>query len=325
MSVIIIGTGNWGSTLAGLINPSQQVRMWCENEEWARRTRSRLKEVAGGDRGNIRVEIAFEAKFAPEDIVLLVIPSSVVAPVARQIREHVGGGEYPTIVTASKGLDRETFRTMSQVIADEVPGATVAVISGPNIAREIADGRPAKAMIGCDNVNHLIRLARTLGSDRLHLEMTRETVDLELCAAMKGVFAIGSGVIAGRELGANFMGLLLTYGMREIEAISRFLGISNRHVYGIAGLGDLVATCFSPDSRNYRLGELLARGASLQEALDEVQMVVEGAMTASAVSEMAALRLPLPLFAAIARIVESPSDEALNHFEQILLDYPGQV
>lgn len=325
MSVIIIGTGNWGSTLAGLINPDQQVRMWCENDEWAERTRARLKEVAGADRGNVSVEIAFEAKLTPDDVVLLVIPSSVVAAVARQIRKHVPDGKYPTIVTASKGLDRETFRTMSQVIAEEIPGATVAVISGPNIAREIADGRPAKAMIGCDNVNHLIRLAKTLRSERFHLEMTRETVDLELCAAMKGVFAIGSGIIAGRELGSNFMGLLLTYGMREIEAISRFLGISNRHVYGIAGLGDLVATCFSPDSRNYRLGELLALGASLQKALDEVQMVVEGAMTASAVSEMAALRLPLPLFAAIARIVESPSEAALDNFEQILLDYPGQV
>ncbi len=325
MSVIIIGTGNWGSTLAGLINPQQQVRMWCENDDWARRTQARLKEVAGATGGNVSVEIAFEKKFSPDDIVLLVIPSSVVAVVARQIRDHVGDGKYPTIVTASKGLDRETFRTMSQVIADEIPGATVAVLSGPNIAREIANGRPAKAMIGCDNVNHLIRLAKALRSDRFHLEMTRETVDLELCAAMKGVFAIGSGVIAGRELGSNFMGLLLTYGMREIEAISRFLGISNRHVYGIAGLGDLVATCFSPDSRNYRLGELLARGASLQEALDEVQMVVEGAMTASAVSEMAALRLPLPLFAAIARIVEAPSAEALDHFEQILLNYPGQA
>ena len=323
MSVIIIGTGNWGSTLAGLINPEQPLRMWCQDEAWVERTRGLLSHVTGGQRGGIEVEVAFTTSLSPDDVVLMVLPSSQVANVGRRLRSEVNGPPYPTIVTASKGLERETFRTMSRVISAIIPEATVAVLSGPNIAREIADGLPAKAMLGCEDVNVLLRLARVLGSPRFRLEMTRDTVDLELCAAMKGVFAIGAGVITGRRLGANFMGLLMTYGMREIREIGTFLGISANHVYGIAGLGDLVATCFSPDSRNYRLGELLARGTPLQRALDEVHMVVEGAMTASAVSEMAALRLPVPLFSAIARVIESPGEEAIKLFERTLLDYPG--
>ena len=319
--VVIIGTGNWGSTLAGLINPEQQVALWCQSPEWIEKTRKALAQTAGGQQPNIRLELAFSRKLTGDDIAIVVVPSSQVGAVARAIRG--AGPPYPAIVTASKGLERETFRTMSQVISANLPEACVAVLSGPNIAAEIAAGRPAKAMLGCEDVNVLLRVAKALCSERFWLDMTREKVDLELWAAMKGVFAIGAGVITQRQMGANFMGLMLTFGLREIARVARFLGISTSHVFGIAGLGDLVGTCFSPDSRNYRLGELLAANVPLQEALDRVGMVVEGAMTASAVSEMAALRLPVPLFAAIANIVEHPCEESIRTFERTLLEYPG--
>jgi len=322
MSLVIIGSGNWGATLAGLVNPEQPVRLWTRGPELLEPARQALKRTAGGKRSSITVEPAFTSPLRSEDVLIVVIPSSEVSGVAEQIRQSVAP-PYPTIVTASKGLERATFRTMSQVISAILPEATVAVLSGPNIAKEIAEGRPAKTMLGCTDVKVLLRIAKMLRSDRFHLDMTRDKVDLELCAAMKGVFAIGAGVVAGRKLGSNYMGLLLTFGLSEISQIARFLGISTDHVFGIAGLGDLVATCFSPDSRNYRLGELLARGLTLNKALVEVQMVVEGAMTASAVSEMAALRLRLPLFAAIANIVEHPSDQAFEQFERCLLEYTG--
>ena len=322
MSIVIIGSGNWGTTLAGLVSPKHKVRLWCQSAELVAPARQALKSVAGADRASTVVEVAFTSPLAADDIVMVVVPSSQVGSVAQKIRDHCRP-PYPVIVTASKGLERATFRTMSQVIAATLPEAKVAVLSGPTIAREIAAGRPAKLVLGCDDVHLLLHLARMLRSDRLHLDMTRDTVDVELCAAMKGVFAIGSGVIAGRKLGCNYLGLLLTYGLKEIRDIARFLGISSAHVFGVAGLGDLVTTCFSPDSRNYRLGELLATGVPLQDALARVQMVVEGAMTASAVSEMATLRLQVPLFAAIAGIVEGPSEQALTHFERVLMDYPG--
>ncbi len=321
MGVVIIGTGNWGSTLAGLVNPQQPLRMWCESAAWISRTRDHLAAVAGANRPGITIELAFSTPLTADDVVLVVVPSSQVDSVSQRLKQ--AGPPYPVIVTASKGLERETFRTMSQVIKSIIPEATVAVLSGPNIAKEIADGRPAKALIGCENVTALLRAARSLRSDRFRLDMTRDTVDLELCAAMKGVFAIGAGVIAQRKMGANFVGLLMTFGLREIAEVGKFLGISSSHVFGITGLGDLVTTCFSPDSRNFRLGELLAANVPLQESLDRVGMVVEGAMTASTVSEMAVLRLPVPLFSAIARIVEQPGEASIREFEQTLLEYPG--
>jgi len=323
MGVVIIGTGNWGSTLAGVVNPKQPVRMWCESADWIDRTKEYLKEVVGADRPGITVEVAFSSKLSADDVAIIVVPSSQIAAVAEQIKQV--GKPYPILVTASKGLERKTFRTMSQVMQEVLPDATVAVLSGPNIAKEIADGRPAKAVIGCENVTALLHTAKALRSDRLWLDMTRDTVDLELCAAMKGVFAIGAGVIMQRKMGANFMGLMMTFGLREIAEVGKFLGVSSAHIFGITGLGDLVGTCFSPDSRNYRLGELLAAGVPLQEALDRVGMVVEGAMTASAVSEMAVLRLPVPLFTAIAQIVEQPGEESIRKFERTLLEYPGGV
>lgn len=321
MGVVIIGTGNWGATLSGLVNPSQPLRMWCESAEWIGRTKDRIKSIVGADRPGITIELAFSSRLSPDDVVMIVVPSSQIVPVARRIKES--GPPYPILVTASKGLERETFRTMSQVIKEILPDATVAVISGPNIAKEIANGRPAKAVIGCDNVTALLKAAKALRSERFWLDMTRDTVDLELCAAMKGVFAIGAGVVTQRRMGANFMGLMMTFGLREISEVGKFLGISSSHVFGIAGLGDLVGTCFSPDSRNFRLGEFLAGGVPLQDALDRVGMVAEGAMTAAAVSEMAALRLPVPLFSAIAQIVEYPGEESIRKFERTLLEYPG--
>lgn len=324
MAIVIIGSGNWGSTLVGLINPAEPVRLWCESADLIEPARQALTKIAGASRVRTTIEPAFATPVTGDDIVVVVVPSSQVAHVAGQIREHCQPA-YPAIVTASKGLERNTLRTMSQVISAIIPEATVAVLSGPTIAREIADGRPAKLVLGCDNVHILLRLAQSLASDRMYLDMTRDTVNVELCAAMKGVFAIGAGVIAGRGMGCNDMGLLLTYGIKEMSNLARFMGMSTDHVFGIAGLGDLVATCFSPDSRNYRLGKLLAAKVPLKEAAARVQMTVEGAMTAAAVSEMAALRIQVPLFSAIAGVVGTPSDETLRQFEQTLFDYPGGV
>ena len=322
MGIVIIGSGSWGTTLAGLFNPQHPVRLWCRSQELIEPTRSALKKTAGADRVSITVETSFASSLSREDIVIVAVPSANIIEVSQKIRDACKP-PYPILVSASKGLERTTFRTMSQLIASVLPEATVAVLSGPNISKEIAAGRPAKAVLGCENVDALLNLAKALSSDRLHLDMTRDKVDVELCASMKGVFAIGAGIIDGRKMGANFVGLLLTYGLREISELSRFLKISTEHVFGVAGLGDLVATCFSPDSRNFRLGQLLAGGTTIKEALSKVEAVAEGAMTANAVAEMAALRLRLPLFAAIAGVVENPTDAAFAKFERLLLDYPG--
>lgn len=321
MSIVIIGSGNWGTTLAGLFNPQHPVRLWCQSPEFVEPARSNLQKTAGTRERSITLEVAFSSPLTADDIVVMVVPSAAVCDVARRIRES--GPPHPLVVTASKGLERATFRTTSQMVSAVLPEATVAVLSGPNISKEIAGGRKAKAVLGCEDVNALLRLAEALSSDRLHLDMTRDKVDVELCAAMKGVFAIGAGVIAQRKLGANYMGLLLTYGLKEISELARFLKISTEHVFGVAGLGDLIATCFSMDSRNVRLGQMLADGTAVKDALVKVEQVVEGAMTATAVSEMAALRLRLPLFAAIAALIEDPSEAALERFERTLLEYPG--
>lgn len=322
MSIVVIGGGSWGTTLAAMFNPEHPVRLWCKSADLVPAAREVVRNVAGSNIREVTVEVAFASPLSCDDIVIVAVPSAYVTEVCEQIRK-VCPPPYPPLVTASKGLERHTFRTTSQLISAVLPEAHVAVLSGPNISKEIAAGRPAKAVLGCEDVPLLLKLAGALSSDRLHVDMTRDKVDVELCAAMKGVFAIGAGVIAGRKMGANFMGLLLTYGLKEISELSRFLKISTEHVFGVAGLGDLVATCFSPDSRNYRLGQMLAGGTTVQEALKQLEAVSEGAMTAAAVTEMAALRLRLPLFAAIAGLVENPQEASLQRFEHVLLEYPG--
>lgn len=322
MSIVIIGAGSWGTTLSGLFNPAYPVRLWCRSPEELEPARAAVARTAGCDQRKITVEVSFSSPLSAEDAVVIVVPSANVVEVARQI-DTTCPRPLPRLVTASKGLEKNTFRTTSQVVSALLPDAVVAVLSGPNISREIAAGRPAKAVLGCEDVNTLLKLTEMLSSDRFYLDMTRDKVDVELCAAMKGVFAIGAGVINQRKMGSNFMGLLLALGLREISELSGFLKISTEHVFGIAGLGDLVATCFSPDSRNYRLGQMLASGVTVDEARRRVEAVVEGAVTAQTVAEMAALRLRLPLFAAIAAIVHDPSEAAFEQFERTLLEYPG--
>lgn len=322
MNIVIIGAGSWGTALAGLVNSDQSIRLWCRSESSLSEVRGKLERTAGVAQRNVVVEPLFSSSLSADDIVILAVPSAQMTTIVQQLSQQLTP-PYPLIVSAAKGQQRSTFRTMSQVVNECMPEAMVAVLSGPNIAKEIAAGQPAKAVLGCTDVKSLVRLAGAVASDRFYLEMTRDVIDVELCAAMKGVFAIGAGIIVQRDWGTNFMGLLIAYGLQEISRVAGFLGISTNHVYGVAGVGDLVATCFSRDSRNFRLGYRLSEGETLEQALADVKMVAEGAMEAELITEMMSLRIKLPLFEALARIVQNPTQESFHNFKRILLEYPA--
>ncbi len=227
------------------------------------------------------------------------------------------------VVSASKGLEQPGFKTNSCVLREELPHCKIGAISGPTIAREVGQGMPAKAVLAAYDVETLTQIKCALDNPVLKFELSLRVVEVEFCAALKGVIAIGAGIADGLNLGKNFMGLLLTYGMQEFMELGRFLGISTHQMLGIAGLGDLITTCWSTNSRNHRFGCLLAKKVPVKQALSEVGMVVEGIRVAKDVAQLVNLNVQVEIFNAIAAVIDEPSDETLAAFVKVVSEYRG--
>jgi glycerol-3-phosphate dehydrogenase (NAD(P)+) len=210
---------------------------------------------------------------------------------------------------------------MGQLLQETIPESPVTVLSGPNIARELATGLPSKAVLASHNLTALTRVSRILSNKTLTFELSRDIEGVELCAALKGVIAVGVGIADGLALGNNMIALLMTYGLREFVEIADFLEIRHKTVYGIAGLGDLITTCISPNSRNRRFGRLLGQGLAVDQALSEVGMVVEGVQMARTVVEMGDLNICIPLFTTIAKVLFEGTTNLRDEFVRCLIQY----
>ena len=303
--IVIIGAGNWGTTLAIECSARFPVRLWTRHAAEAaelERCRENRRFLAGHPlpRG-ILVEQAFASELEPLDWIFLVVPSVAMPELCMSLQTRIHPGQV--IINASKGVVRETLTTMSELVAQRLPSARVVSLTGPTIAREIANGEPARAVLSCLDVGTLLELKRELTLPHLSFEMSRDVEGAELCAALKGMVAILVGISDGLGYHANMQATIMTYGLREFRVISKFLGIHENTVYGLSGMGDLITTCISPESRNRRFGRLLAQGKTLEAALAEVGMVVEGVSMAKTIREMAHFNLDIPLFRCLAEIL----------------------
>lgn len=316
MSLVILGSGNWGSALATVLAPGAEVVLWTRSDSKGGPT------PRDGSSGTIVRERMYSRPLSEDDILIIAVPSAAIRDVGQQLSDHLGKTSI-TIVSASKGLSQPGFRTMSQVLLEALPHCRVAVLSGPNIASEVGAGKPAKAVLAAYDVACLTQLRKELDNDTLKFELSLCAVEVEFCAALKGVIAIAVGIADGLDLGRNFVGLLLTYGIHEFMAVGQFLRISTHEVLSIAGLGDLITTCWSTESRNYKFGRLLARQVPSAKALKEVGMVVEGVRVATDIAGLASLNVAVEIFGSVAAVIENPSKENLDRFVQTVLEYRG--
>ena len=322
MKIVVLGAGNWGTTLACLFADNNDVSLWTRTKEHAEsinQNRENIKNLKGiklPDR--VKAAYKFDQKINNDDIVLIAVPSNQVRPVLQELKKHLNG---QIIVSASKGFEHQSFKTISEVINDEITDSPVIVLSGPNIAREIAEGKPTKSVLASMDIASAAKVAKVFKNNCLSFEVCSDIKGVELCAALKGIIAIGVGISEGLELGKNFTGLILTYGLKEFKAISEFLGITEKTIYGIAGLGDLIATCLSTNSRNWRFGNLIGRGMDRNTALQEVGMVVEGVQMAKTIVELEELNISIPLFNTISRIIFEPNGDNKEKFIKCLTNY----
>jgi glycerol-3-phosphate dehydrogenase (NAD(P)+) len=324
MKLVVLGSGNWGLTLALLFSEKNRVYIWAKNEQEALIARENLEQSKIGNKTNIIVDVKYARPLTAEDVLIVAVPSGVLPVVAQELSNFIKGCPL-TVISASKGLVQPGFKTISQVLHEKLHQCHIGVITGPTIANEVMASKPAKAVLAAQDVECLLRLKEVFQNQLLHFELSLNVKEVEFCASLKGIIAVAAGIADGLGHGKNFMGLLLTYGLHEILAIGKFLGIATEQVLSIAGLGDLIATCLSEDSRNHRFGELMAQKTPTEEALKEVGMVVEGVRGAQDITALATLNLSLPLIYSIAQVIQLPTEESLNNFVNTVLDYKGAL
>lgn len=306
-SVGVVGAGAWGTALAQTLRlAGRRVVLWAREAETVADINARQVNTAflPGISLDPGLKATGElAEIAGQDIVLMVAPAQHVRAVARDMRPHLRPGQ-PFVVCA-KGIERDTGKLMGEVIAETLPDVTQAALSGPSFAADVARGLPAALTIACAREDLGRHLAESLGYRQLRLYWSSDLVGVELGGAVKNVLAIAAGIVDGKGLGASAHAALVTRGFAELRRFGLALGARGETLMGLSGLGDLVLTCGSPQSRNMSLGRALGQGRSLDEVLGERRAVTEGVFTAAAVVRLARAKgVEMPIAEAVNAIVD---------------------
>ncbi len=302
--IIIIGSGNWGTTLAKIFSQNNKIYLWTiDKEEAAEINKTRESKFLPNVKlpENIIVEKKFSRKIEKNDIVITAIPSRAIEGLTEEFIEN--NTEKFIILNASKGVEHSTLKTVWETVMVKLPKVQFANLSGPTIASELADGLPAKAILAAPDIALLFKLQKKLDNDLLKFEFSRDIKGVELASALKGLIAITVGIADGFGFKTNVFGIIMTYGVHEFVTIMKFLGVYHKTAYSIAGMGDLITTCISENSRNRKFGKLLAQGHSTEEALNKVGMVVEGVSMAKTINKLAKFNLSIPLISCVTRII----------------------
>jgi glycerol-3-phosphate dehydrogenase (NAD(P)+) len=307
VKVVVVGGGSWGSAFAALLaDLRHEVTLACRDAEQARaiaETGRNPRYLPEADLSRVTATTVTDAPLAGAELACVAVPS-------RAFREVVAALEGTSpVLSLTKGLDPGSGLRLSEVVR----GRPVAVLSGPNHAEEIARCLPAAAVIASEDGALAVELQHALMSPRFRVYVNSDLVGIELCAASKNVIALAAGGVDGWGFGDNAKAALITRGLAEMARLGEACGARAESFAGLAGMGDLVATCYSGYSRNRRAGELIARGHTAEEAEREIGMVVEGLTTAPALDGLAGrVGVELPITHAVRRVLEGtdPADLA---------------
>ena len=308
MKLTVLGAGCWGLTLAWLLTDNfEKVPVWgrhvdLSEELLTKKSVSKPLEIKLKDK--VEVTSDLEAAVKDAEVILLVVATSGIREVSKNLAK-IGLSENQILVNTSKGLELPSLMRMSEVIKQEIPNVNLAILSGPTLAKEVLMGCPTAASVACGNMDtaRFIQEKLTVPS-KFRLYTNDDVIGVELGGSLKNVIAIASGFAGALNLGDNCKGTLLTRGMAEIVRISVALGAKPATLYGLSGMGDLIATCSSPLSRNYTVGSMIGKGKKIDDILKELGSVAEGVKTSKAVCELAKkLNIEVPISSAIYEAV----------------------
>ena len=290
MRVAVVGAGSWGTTVAGLTCHNADTLLWARRKELADELNAdhtnsaylpdiRLPEA-------LRCSCDLEEAVSAADVVVMAVPSHGFRDVLVEVAEHAR--PWVPVLSLTKGLEQGTQKRMTEVINEVLPDHPAGVLTGPNLAREVAVGHPAAAVVAMAD-RRIARALRPLFAGPSFLVFTNlDIIGCEVAAVVKNVLAIAAGMVDGMGFGDNTKATLLTRGLTEMTRLGVALGGQPLTFSGLAGMGDLIATCSSSKSRNHTVGEELGKGRPLDEIVGEMKMVAEGVKSSKVVMALAA-------------------------------------
>ncbi len=314
MRLVVLGAGSWGTTVAALVAGRHPTVLWARNREVAleiegqRTNRLYLGEVRLPD--GLTATDDLEKAVARAELLIVGVPSHGFRSTLEAAQPHLP--PWVPVVSLTKGLERDSLLRMTQIVKEVLPGHPAAALTGPNIAKEIIGGQAAASVIATEDLDVAAELQQVLRRGLLRIYTNHDVIGCELGGALKNVVAIACGVAQGLSVGDNTRAAVMTRGLAELTRLGVAMGGEAATFAGLAGMGDLVATCISPHSRNRYVGEQLGAGRSLDEILAEMTMVAEGVNTAVTVHDLAGRHgIEMPVCDEIYRVVAgviSPTD-----------------
>jgi len=296
--ISIVGAGAWGTTLSILAAENKHdVVLWSFEEDVAKDIKDTRenKKYLGGFQLPQNVDVTLDLKKAAEsEIIIFATPSQYLRDTLQNIARFIKKGSV--IASAVKGLEIETQKTMSTMIKEELPAIDIAVISGPNISKEIARGLPAATVAASNNIETAKVIQKALNSNRFRVYTNTDVVGVEIGGALKNIIAIASGVADGLMLGNNAKSALMVRGLAEIMRLGVALGGRGETFSGLSGVGDLITTCSSTLSRNHHVGVEIAKGRKLKDIIVKMYDVAEGVPTTKAARELSRkVKIEMPI------------------------------
>jgi glycerol-3-phosphate dehydrogenase (NAD(P)+) len=287
--VAVVGAGSWGTTVAALASRNTPTVLWARRPELAdeiARDHRNSEYLAGFDLPpELEVTSSLDEAVSGADVLVMGVPSHGMRETLRRLAAHVR--PWVPVLSLAKGLEVGTHLRMTQVVAEELPGHPVGVLTGPNLAQEILAGHAAATVVAFSD-DHIAReLQRIFSGELFRVYTNPDVVGCEVGGALKNVVAIASGMADGLGTGDNTRAAVITRGLAELSRLGLAMGGELMTFAGLAGMGDLIATCISRQSRNRYVGEQLGRGRSIDEIVAEMKMVAEGIKTSKVVTELA--------------------------------------
>ncbi len=318
-SVAVVGGGAWGTAIAeAAARAGRDVVLWAreaDTVEAINTTHENTPFLAGVPLSPAIKATGTLSDIAGADVIFWVTPAQFLGVVAAEARDTLdkAGKNQPQVICC-KGIHIETGKLMSEMLADALPGYTQAILSGPTFAREVASGKPTAVTLSCDDAEIGMRIIETSGLPTFRPYLSTDPRGAEIGGAIKNVFAIACGIIDGKGLGDNARAALIARGTAEMVRLGHALGGKTETMMGLAGLGDLVLTCTSTQSRNFSLGQAIGQGQTMAEIVASRNSVAEGVTTALAVHKLAAkLGIEMPITAAVHAVLHegAPIDQVI--------------
>ena len=289
MQVAVIGAGSWGTTVAHLCAKNAPTTLWARRDDVAVQVRDdhvNRQYLDGFDlTPALHATSSIEEAVSAADVLVMGVPSHGMRQAAEELAPFLR--PWVPVVSLAKGLEQGTRLRMTQVLESELPGHPCGVLTGPNLAKEILAGGAAASVIAMDDPVIAEALQDVFTNDVFRVYTNPDVIGCEVAGALKNVMAIASGMADGLGTGDNTRSAVITRGLAELTRLGCAMGGQQVTFAGLAGMGDLIATCISPQSRNRYVGEQLGRGRTIEEIIEEMHMVAEGVKTSAVVMELA--------------------------------------